>query len=133
MQPLRFLPSSSLCVRVDAADPADTLWMVFKFEAMRPLSLMLQQIDLPEEPSGLQSMFMSKWVQGCSSQLNGWVAGLMHACRCMHFMHACMARLLPAANATHLQGTDLCQVRSSDMWRNPPPVLAGVVQCRSLL
>jgi len=34
--------------------------MVFKFEGMRPMSLMLQQIDLPEEPAGLQSMFMSK-------------------------------------------------------------------------
>lgn len=41
-------------------DPADTLWLVYKFEGMRPLSLMLQQIDLPEEPSGLQSMFMKK-------------------------------------------------------------------------
>lgn len=41
-------------------DPADTLWLVYKNEGLRPLSLMLQQIDLPEEPSGLQSMFMKK-------------------------------------------------------------------------
>lgn len=41
-------------------DPADTLWLVYKFEGMRPLSLMLQQIDVPEEPSGLAAMFLKK-------------------------------------------------------------------------
>eukprot|EP00879_Flechtneria_rotunda_P017025 GHRR01017826.1.p1 GENE.GHRR01017826.1~~GHRR01017826.1.p1 ORF type:complete len:362 (+),score=123.37 GHRR01017826.1:758-1843(+) len=43
-------------------NPADTLWLVYKFEGLRPVSLMLDQIDLPEEPTGLQSMFMSKEV-----------------------------------------------------------------------
>jgi hypothetical protein len=41
-------------------DPADTLWLVYKFEALRPLALALQQMDLPEEPTGLSSMFMKK-------------------------------------------------------------------------
>lgn len=41
-------------------DPADTLWLVYKFEGMRPMSLMLQQMDVPEEPSGLAAMFLSK-------------------------------------------------------------------------
>jgi hypothetical protein len=41
-------------------NPADTLWLVYKFEGMRPLTLALQQMDLPEEPTGLSSMFMKK-------------------------------------------------------------------------
>lgn len=33
---------------------------VYKFEGMRPMSLMLQQMDLPEEPAGLTALFKSK-------------------------------------------------------------------------
>lgn len=41
-------------------DPSDTLWLVYKFEGMRPMSLMLQSMDLPEEPTGFGAMFMKK-------------------------------------------------------------------------
>ncbi|WIA19005.1 hypothetical protein OEZ85_003668 [Tetradesmus obliquus] len=41
-------------------NPADTLWLVYKFEGLRPLALALQQMELPEEPTGLSSMFMKK-------------------------------------------------------------------------
>ncbi|KAF6236642.1 hypothetical protein COO60DRAFT_1632418 [Scenedesmus sp. NREL 46B-D3] len=41
-------------------DPADTFWLVYKFEALRPLTLALQQMDLPEEPTGFSTMFMKK-------------------------------------------------------------------------
>jgi hypothetical protein len=33
---------------------------VYKFEGMRPMSLMLQQMDLPEEPAGITALFKSK-------------------------------------------------------------------------
>eukprot|EP00775_Hariotina_reticulata_P006747 gene6747-6967_t len=71
-------------------DPADTLWMVFKFEGMRPMSLMLQQIDVPEEPAGLQTMFMSKEaavaaaIQGRYSLLQGIAEQLLQALSFCH-------------------------------------------------
>jgi hypothetical protein len=34
--------------------------VLYKFEALRPLTLALQQMHLPEEPTGLSSMFMKK-------------------------------------------------------------------------
>lgn len=34
---------------------------VYKFEGLRPLALMLREIDLPEEPSGLAGLLMKKW------------------------------------------------------------------------
>eukprot|EP00878_Enallax_costatus_P042877 GHUV01050381.1.p1 GENE.GHUV01050381.1~~GHUV01050381.1.p1 ORF type:complete len:402 (+),score=133.27 GHUV01050381.1:1444-2649(+) len=41
-------------------DPSDTLWLVYKFEGMRPMSLMLQSMELPEEPTGIGAMFMRR-------------------------------------------------------------------------